>query len=94
MEKGVNKVVITLGSRGAYLYENGMGQLIPGHKVDAIDTTAAGDTFNGALLVGLSQDKTMEEAIQFAHKASAVSVTQMGAQTSIPYLTDLTAFFS
>ncbi|PJE77609.1 Ribokinase [invertebrate metagenome] len=89
VDKGVKQVVITLGSHGAYVYENGGGELIPCYKVAAVDTTAAGDTFNGALLVGLSRDMSMDEAIRFAHKACAVSVTRMGAQTSIPYINEL-----
>ena len=89
ISKGVKTVIITMGSRGAFLYQNGKGTLIPGFKVNATDTTAAGDTFNGALLVGLSQGMEMSDAIILAHKASAISVTRMGAQTSIPYLHEL-----
>ncbi|HIF9312331.1 TPA: ribokinase [Photobacterium damselae] len=90
--KGVKEVIITMGKQGAYLYRQSQGKLIPGHRVNATDTTAAGDTFNGALLVALSQGADLEEAILFAHKASAISVTRMGAQTSIPYLKELDAF--
>ncbi|BDM63589.1 ribokinase [Shewanella sp. NFH-SH190041] len=91
IEKGVKEVIITMGSQGAFLYRNGQGTLIPGFRVDATDTTAAGDTFNGALLVALSEGQSMEDAVVFAHRASAISVTRMGAQTSIPYRHELDA---
>ncbi|WP_108651265.1 ribokinase [Dongshaea marina] len=90
--KGVEMVIITMGAQGAYLYQQGQGELIPGFRVEAKDTTAAGDTFNGALLVALSRGDAMKDAIRFAHKASALSVTRMGAQSSIPYPDELTIF--
>jgi len=84
-QKGISKVMITLGSKGVWLSETGeKGAIYPGFKVKAIDTTAAGDTFNGALLCGLIEGKSMPEAITFAHAAAAISVTKNGAQTSIP----------
>ncbi|WP_413735008.1 ribokinase [Sodalis sp. RH21] len=92
VQKGVKSVIITLGSRGAYLYQDNQGRLIPGYRVKAADTTAAGDTFNGALVVALSEGETLEQAILFAHKASAISVTRLGAQTSIPYRQELATF--
>lgn len=81
---GVKNVVITLGKKGALLYENGKSQMIPAYKVNATDTTAAGDVFNGALCVALSEGKSFEEAIKFSCKASAISVTRSGAQASVP----------
>ena len=66
--------------------------MIAGYPVKAIDTTAAGDTFNGALVYALDKDKTMGEAIVFANKAAALSVTKFGAQPSIPTLTELEKF--
>ncbi|EDQ6557148.1 ribokinase [Salmonella enterica subsp. enterica] len=85
IKNGVKNVIITLGSKGAYLYNDDIrGKLIPGYKVKAVDTTAAGDTFNGALIVALSEGKGIEEAIEFSHKASAISVQKVGAQRSIP----------
>lgn len=60
------------------------GKVIKGFRVNAIDTTAAGDTFNGALLTGLLEGMALEEAIEFSHAAAAISVTRFGAQTSIP----------
>jgi ribokinase len=83
-EKGVEIVIITMGAAGAFLLENGNSQLIKAPKVDAVDTTAAGDTFNGALVVALSEGKTIQESIVFANKAAAISVTRIGAQSSVP----------
>ncbi|MFV8451529.1 ribokinase [Vibrio campbellii] len=82
--KGIEIVMITLGAKGVWLSQNGRGQIIPGFRVEATDTTAAGDTFNGALVTGLLEDLPLESAIKFAHAAAAISVTRFGAQTSIP----------
>ncbi len=84
-EKGVEVVIITMGAAGAFLLANGTSELIKAPKVEAIDTTAAGDTFNGALVVALSEGKTIQESIVFANKAAAISVTRIGAQSSVPY---------
>ena len=59
-------------------------EIIPGFKVDAQDTTAAGDTFNGALAVAISENKELNDAIRFANAAAAISVTRLGAQPSAP----------
>lgn len=83
--KGVEVVIITMGSAGAFLFENGHSELIRAPRVDAVDTTAAGDTFNGALVVALSEGKSIRESIVFANKAASISVTRMGAQSSVPY---------
>lgn len=83
--KGIKTVIITLGEDGALLYHNNQFNLIAGKKVNAVDTTAAGDIFNGALAVALSEKKSFEEAIQFANTAAAISVTRLGAQASAPY---------
>ncbi len=83
--KGVKHVVITLGSKGAFVYAVGHGETIPAFKVEAVDTTAAGDVFNGALAVALTEDNPLAAAIRFAARAAAISVTRMGAQTSAPY---------
>ncbi|MBF0784027.1 ribokinase [Muribacter muris] len=84
-QKGIATVIITLGAKGVYLSEKGQGQHIAGFKVNAIDTTAAGDTFNGGLVTALLEGKSMIEAVKFAQKAAALSVTRRGAQSSIPY---------
>jgi ribokinase len=84
-KKGVEVVIITMGSAGAFLLSNGKSEIISVPKVEAVDTTAAGDTFNGALVVALSEGKTIQESIAFANKAAAISVTRIGAQSSVPY---------
>jgi ribokinase len=84
-EKGVEIVIITMGAVGAFLLADGKSEIIKAPKVDAIDTTAAGDTFNGSLLVALSEGKTIQESIAFANKAAAISVTRIGAQSSVPF---------
>ncbi|BCL71803.1 ribokinase [Vibrio nigripulchritudo] len=83
-EKGIETVLITLGAKGVWLSQNGVGKGISSYRVEAVDTTAAGDTFNGALVTGLLENKPLESAIQFANAAAALSVTRFGAQTSIP----------
>jgi ribokinase len=82
--KGVQKVVITMGSMGAAVCEAGNCYSVPSVMVTAVDSTAAGDVFNGALAVALSEDKDLKEAVTFACEAAAISVTRMGAQSSIP----------
>lgn len=88
-QKGIQTVLITLGAKGAFLSENGNGEIIAGFKITPVDTTAAGDTFNGALAVALLEGKSMRDAVMFAHKASSISVTRMGAQSSIPTRAEL-----
>ena len=87
--KGVNIVVVTLGSLGALIAENNKYYQVEAYKVDAVDTTAAGDTFSGALCVALSEGKSIVDSVKFAAKASALTVTKMGAQSSIPHRTEL-----
>lgn len=84
-EKGIEIVIITMGSAGAFLLANGKSEIISAPKVEAVDTTAAGDTFNGALVVALSEGQTIQESIAFANKAAAISVTRIGAQSSVPF---------
>ena len=81
---GIETVLITLGSKGVYVSEKGKGQIIPGFRVKAVDTTAAGDTFNAGVVTGLLEGRALSDAIRFAHAAAALSVTRMGAQTAIP----------
>ncbi|MCG6342141.1 ribokinase [Vibrio fluvialis] len=92
--KGIEIVMITLGAKGVWLSQNGRGTLIPGFRVQATDTTAAGDTFNGALVTGLLEEMPLESAIKFAHAAAAISVTRFGAQTSIPNRAEVDAFLA
>jgi ribokinase len=84
-EKGVQNVIITMGSSGAYLLSKGISKMIPVIPVKAIDTTAAGDVFNGALAVAISEGKELTFAVAFANNAASISVTRMGAQASAPY---------
>ncbi len=92
--KGIPTVLITLGSKGVYVSEQGDGRIIAGFRVEAKDTTAAGDTFNGALITALLEHKPMSEAIRFAHAAAAISVTRKGAQPSIPSRAETLAFLA
>ena len=87
--KGVQDVIVTLGSRGSLVCTGGKREFVPACKVKAVDTTAAGDTFCGALCVALSEGKSLTEAAAFATKASALAVQKMGAQDSIPYRKDI-----
>lgn len=89
MEMGIEIVVITLGSRGAFVLSDAFNGLVPSFPVKAIDTTAAGDVFNGALAVSLSEGKQIKDAVVFANAAAAISVTEIGAQPSAPNLTDI-----
>ena len=85
-KSGINTVIITLGSQGAYLSDRstGVSKTVPGYKVEACDTTAAGDVFNGQLSVALAEGLSLEDAIRQAHAAAALSVQKLGAQSSIP----------
>lgn len=87
--KGVDTVVITLGSLGALVKEGNTYHQIDAVVVDAVDTTAAGDTFSGTLCVGLAEGKSIVEAVKMACKASSVTVTRMGAQAAIPYRNEI-----
>ena len=86
---GVATIIITLGDQGAYLSSDDFSGYIATNKVDVVDTTAAGDTFNGALVVALSEGLTLADAVAFANRAAAYSVQRLGAQSSIPYRKDL-----
>lgn len=84
-KQGVGNVIITAGASGAYTSTEGQLVRIPSEKVEVVDTTAAGDTFCGALCVALSKGTDMVQAIRFANKAASLSVTRLGAWMSIPY---------
>lgn len=87
--KGVGKLIVTMGSKGALICEGGPSDFVPAHKVKAVDTTAAGDTFCGALCVAISEGKDLRAATKFATAASALTVQKMGAQNSIPFRKDI-----
>lgn len=84
-DKGVVNVIITMGARGVFVKEGETYAKIPATEVKVIDTTAAGDCFNGTLCVGLSEGKSLVESATWAVKVSALCVQRMGAQSSIPY---------
>lgn len=84
LEQGVKHVIVTLGKQGCMLVSEGRTELFPVRKVASVDTTAAGDCFNGAFAVALSEGKNVEEAIRFSNLASSIAVTREGAQKSLP----------
>ncbi len=90
--KGLETVIITMGGKGVYLKTKQYDEAIPGYRVKTLDTTAAGDIFNGALAAALAGEKPIKEAIGFAQRAAAISVTRMGAQPSAPYLKEIMSF--
>ncbi len=89
LSKGVETVILTLGSRGSLLLTEKMEKRIPAYSVDVIDTTAAGDAFCGALAVILSNGSIIEEAIKIANAAGALAVTKLGAEPSLPTKKDI-----
>lgn len=89
--KGVDIVVITLGSQGALIKEYSDYHFVDALKVEALDTTAAGDTFCGSVCVGLSEGKSILDSVKLAARAAAITVTRMGAQASIPYRSELSS---
>ncbi|EMH6516046.1 ribokinase [Raoultella planticola] len=91
-DKGIGIVMITLGSRGVWVSHEGQGRRVPGFKVQAIDTIAAGDTFNGAFVTALLEGIALDEAIRFAHAAAAIAVTRKGAQPSVPWREEIDEF--
>jgi ribokinase len=91
---GPTTVILKLGDRGCYLASGDEGRHYPAFPVEARDSTAAGDVFNGALAVALAEGRTVEDAIGFANAAAAISVTRMGAQSSIPPRIEVDRFLS
>ena len=94
LARGVQTVIITLGARGAFVAAPSIRQLIPGFRVKPVDTTAAGDVFNGALAVALGEGRPLLEAVRFANAAAAISVTRLGAQSSAPARNEIEAFLA
>lgn len=97
-DKGIEIVIITLGKRGAWVSVKtqngscGVGQLVPGFVVKAVDTIGAGDTFNGVLVTALLEGKPLVEAVKMGHAAGALAVMKEGAQPSIPNRTQIDQF--
>lgn len=92
--KGVENVLITLGSRGVYINSEGHSQIVPAYRVNAVDTTGAGDAFNGGLLTALSEGKTLAEAARFAQALAALSVQRMGTTPAMPTRAEIDAFLA
>lgn len=92
--KGVQNVLITLGSRGVYVNSDGKSEIIPAFRVSAIDTTGAGDAFNGGLLTALSEGKNLWEAAKFANALAALSVQKLGTTPSMPLRSEIDAFLA
>lgn len=88
-KKGIKVVIITMGAAGAYVLSENFTGMVNAPKVDAVDTTAAGDTFNGALAVAISEEMDLKRAVEFACRAASISVTRIGAQSSIPFRKEL-----
>jgi ribokinase len=84
LAKYKEKCIVTKGSKGVMIYKNGEKNEIPSIQVEAVDTTGAGDSFNGALAVALCDGLDIEEACRFANVVGAISVTKLGAQTGMP----------
>ncbi|MDC3132758.1 ribokinase [Flavobacteriaceae bacterium] len=94
LEKGVHTVVLTLGKKGCYFKDNERSMHLGAFEVEAVDTTAAGDTFCGALAAEIARGKSWEDSLIFATAASAICITKMGAQPSIPKEKEVRAFLN
>jgi ribokinase len=92
INKGVRELIVTLGSKGCIHINKSGSKAYPAYKVSAIDTTAAGDSFIGAVAVAISEGKSLEEAIIFATAVGALTVTKEGAQSSLPVREEVEAF--
>ena len=92
LEKGVQAVIVKMSSKGSYYYDGSIEILFPAYKVDAIDTVAAGDAFNGSFAAALSEGKPIEEILQWANACGALSTTKPGAQPSMPSREELISF--
>ncbi len=92
--RGVQNVLITLGSRGLYLHDGKRSEIIPSYHVHAVDTTGAGDAFNGGLLTALSEGQDLWQAARFANALAALSVQRIGAAPSMPTRAEIDAFLA
>ena len=91
LEKGVENVIITMGSKGVFCMNKELAEFVPAVKVKAVDTVAAGDTFNGALAAAIARGEALPVALKFANAAAAIAVTRKGAQESAPFLSEIRA---
>ena len=92
LSRGIGAVVITLGARGAFFADNGTSGFVTAFSVQPVDTTAAGDVFNGALAVMLGEHASLRDAVRFANAAAALSVQRLGAQPSAPHRMEIMEF--
>jgi len=92
LNKGVKRVIATLGKRGAMIADRDGKKIVSGYRVKSVDTVAAGDAFNGALAAALVGGKTIEEAVKFANAVGALTVTKRGAIPSLPTLNEVERF--
>ncbi|MDD3213672.1 MAG: ribokinase [Eubacteriales bacterium] len=92
--KGVQNVLITLGGQGVYINTEGRSEIVPAYKVNAIDTTGAGDAFNGGLIAALAEGKSLHEAARFANALAAISVQRIGTTPSMPTREEVDAFLA
>ena len=89
LDKGIKNIIVTLGEKGSYFLNKDESFLVKPYKVEAIDTTGAGDSFCGAFVTALSKGKSVKDALDFASKASSITVTRKGAIASLPKLNEL-----
>lgn len=89
--RGVQQVIVTLGSNGSLVFSDGESVVIPARKVEAVDTVGAGDVYNGALVTALSEGRSLCDAARFATLASSIAVTRPGAQTGVPQRAEVDA---
>jgi len=94
LERDIKAVILTLGGTGFLLADNKEARYVSAQKVDAVDSTAAGDAFTGSLAVGIAQNKALSDAALFANYVAALSVTKMGAQSSMPTLGEVESFMN
>ncbi|MHC4117196.1 MAG: ribokinase [Planctomycetota bacterium] len=94
LERDVKAVILTLGDKGFLLADDEQAEYVPSRKVDAVDSTAAGDAFTGSLAVGIAEKKAIMDAALFANYVAALSVTKMGAQSSMPTLGQVESFMN
>lgn len=92
VKRGVENVIITMGGQGAYVKTPTVAQMVPPYRVEAVDTTGAGDAFNGGLVTALADGKEMMEAVQYASAVAALSVQKMGTTPAMPWKEDVLAF--
>lgn len=87
-----NKIIVTMGSRGVKYFDGSEMKIVPSYNVEVVDTTGAGDTFCGGLAAALVRGDNLEDAIKFANKAAAISITKLGAQSGMPTLEEFNNF--